>query len=252
MLNIVIPLAGKGRRFTECGDYTYPKPLIPIRGEAMIAKVIENLKPKEVLMDSKIKFIYLVQEAHTKEYDLESVLKQASGEFEYDIITLNDITEGAACTVLRAIDLIDNDDELMLANSDQLILSNGMNTWWKHITENRGNMDGCIMTFPANHPKWSYALLDEEGNVIMVAEKKVLSDKASTGIYWFKKGSDFVAGAKEMIRKNIRTNNEFYVCPVYNELILQDKIVRVCDIPANNMRGIGDPESLEEYLTTLR
>lgn len=238
MLNIVIPMAGKGSRFQEAG-YAFPKPLIDINGETMIEVVIRNLKPE---VDHK--FIFICQREHYEKYDLHNVLKNATDN-NFEVVQLNGITQGAACTVLTAAQYINNDDAMIIANSDQFIEFD-IN---KFIKESQGDKkDGLIMTFKASHPKWSYARVGETGKVLEVAEKKVISDKATVGVYYFKKGSDFVEGAQSMIHKDIRHNNEFYVCPVYNEIILKGGDIRVYDIDANKMHGLGTPEDLDIFL----
>jgi len=241
-LNIVIPLAGKGSRFETAG-YTFPKPLIDVKGDAMIARVVENLKPTN---RDDYKFIFIVQKEHCEKYDLEGVLRRAVGNDQLEIIKIEGITQGAACTVLLAADFINNKDELMIANSDQLI-KHELERWHHYIDTTKG--DGMIMTFKANHPKWSYVKIDlDTEKVLEVAEKKVISEFATTGVYWFRHGEDFVSGTEQMIEKDIRTNNEFYVCPVYNELVMQNKDIYTCEIEPENMIGLGDPESLENYL----
>ena len=244
MLQIVIPLAGKGSRFEKVG-YTFPKPLIDVNGSAMIARVVENLKPAH---RTDVKFIFIVQREHCEKYDLEGVLKSAVGDLDMEVIKIDGITQGAACTVLLAADYINNDDELLVANSDQLI--EGELEKWYHTIHTSTEEDGLIMCFKANHPKWSYAKVDSYGRVIEVAEKKVISDMATTGVYWFKHGKDFVEGATQMIEKDIRTNDEFYVCPVFNELIIKGKKVYVLEIERESMKGLGTPEDLEKYLTS--
>lgn len=243
MLNIIIPLAGRGSRFEKVG-YTFPKPLIDVNGSAMIARVVENLKPKK---RTDVRFIFIVQREHCEKYDLENVLSQAVGDLKMEIVKIDGITQGAACTVLLAADHINNDDELLIANSDQLIEKELK--YWYHAIETSTEEDGLIMCFKANHPKWSYAKVDEYKRVLEVAEKKVISDMATTGVYWFRHGKDFVDGAKQMIEKDIRTNDEFYVCPVYNELIITGKKIYVYEITPENMHGLGTPEDLEKYLT---
>jgi dTDP-glucose pyrophosphorylase len=242
MLNIVIPMAGRGSRFEKVG-YTFPKPLIDVDGSAMIARVIENLKPEH---RNDVRFIFICQREHCEKYDLEGVLSRAVGDSDMEIIKIDGITQGAACTVLLAADFINNDDELLIANSDQLI-ENELGNWY-HAISTSNEEEGLIMCFKANHPKWSYAKVDSYGRVLEVAEKKVISDMATTGVYWFKHGKDFVAGAKQMIEKDIRTNNEFYVCPIYNELIITGKKIYVFEIERENMKGLGTPEDLEKYL----
>jgi hypothetical protein len=111
---------------------------------------------------------------------------------------------------------------------------------------NEQNLDGGIVSFKSTHPKWSYAKTDNNGFVLEVAEKKTISDIATVGIYYWKKGSDFVKYAEQMIDKNIRVNNEFYVCPVYNEAILDGLKFKTFDVP--KMWGLGTPEDLDYYL----
>jgi NDP-sugar pyrophosphorylase family protein len=238
MLNIVIPMAGKGSRFQEVG-YSFPKPLIDIGGKTMIEVVVNNLKPK-----CDHKFIFICQKDHYEKYDLYHILKKATDN-KFEIIQINGITEGAACTVLTAIKHIDNDDELLVANSDQFI-EGDIDDFID--SARKKNADGYIMTFKASHPKWSYARVDKSGKVLEVAEKQVISDNATVGIYYFKKGSDFVQSVQSMINKNIRFNNEFYVCPSFNEMILLDKNVYIEEIPYDKMHGLGTPQDLEAFL----
>ena len=240
ILNIVIPMAGKGSRFADAG-YAFPKPLIDVGGKTMIEVVINNLKPKV-----PHKFIFICQREHYEKYDLYNILKNATDN-NFEIVQLNGITEGAACTVLTAKQYIDNDDDMVIANSDQFIESDFNN----FINTAREKGDGLIMTFKASHPKWSYARTDDLGRVIEVAEKKVISDKATVGIYYYKKGSDFVKGAEAMIYKDIRYNNEFYVCPVYNELILDNKDIYTYYIKMEKMHGLGTPEDLNSFLEKI-
>lgn len=237
-LNIVIPMAGKGSRFKDAG-YSFPKPLIDMNGKTMIELVIENLRPK-----CDYKFIFICQKEHYDKYDLYNVLKNATNN-KFEIVKIDGTTEGAACTVLCAIKHINNEEDLLIANSDQII-DIDINNFINEARE--GEKDGLIMTFKTNHPKWSYARIDEMGRVLEVAEKKVISDKATVGIYYFRKGKDFVESSESMIKKNIRHNNEFYVCPVYNEMILNDKKIYISDISAEQMHGLGTPEDLNAFL----
>lgn len=234
-------MAGRGSRFQQAG-YAFPKPIIDINGETMIEVVIRNLKPK-----TDHKFIFICQKEHYEKYDLYNILKNATDN-KFEIVQINGITEGAACTVLCAIKFINNDDELIIANSDQFVEFD-INDFIK--TARSKNKDGLIMTFHASHPKWSYAKVDDSGKVIETAEKKIISDKATVGIYYFKNGKDFVDAAQSMIHKNIRHNNEFYVCPTYNEVILSGKNIFVYDIDAGKMHGLGTPEDLEIFFKKL-
>ncbi len=241
ILHIVVPMAGKGSRFAEAG-YAFPKPLIDIKGKTMIEVVTGNLKPA-----CDHKFIFICQREHYEKFDLYNIFRNVT-ENKFEVVLLNGQTEGAACTVLAATEYINNSDDLLIANSDQFVEGGTDDS----VAEaRRGEKDGLIMTFPASHPKWSYARTDSSGRVIEVAEKKVISPHATVGVYYFKKGSDFVAAAQSMILKNIRYNNEFYVCPVYNELLLAGKKIFIKEIPAGEMHGLGTPEDLNHFIKEL-
>jgi dTDP-glucose pyrophosphorylase len=159
------------------------------------------------------------------------------------IVEVDGLTEGAACTTLLAKDFIDNDNPLVMANSDQFIEWDSNEFMYK-MSET--NCDGGIVTFKSTHPKWSFAKVNENGLVTEVAEKNPISDNATVGIYFWKKGSDYVKYAEQMISNNIRTNGEFYVCPVFNEAIEDNKKIRVKQI--EKMWGIGTPEDLNYFL----
>ena len=234
MLNIVIPMAGRGSRFAKAG-YELPKPLIDVNGRPMIEVVTKNIAPK-----CEHRFIYICQQEHLKTYALAEKLEKISPNCA--IVTVDHITEGAACTVLLAEKYIDNDDPMMIANSDQFV-----DTDINEYLSAMGDSDGLIMTMPADDPKWSFIKYDENGYVTMVREKEVISNEATVGIYNYAKGSDFVKYAKQMIRKNIRVNNEFYVAPVYNEMIEDGKKIVFKDV-GEKMHGLGTPEDLERFL----
>ena len=231
-LNIVIPMAGLGSRFANVG-YKLPKPLIDVNGKPMIRVVVEN-------MNINAHYIFIAMKKHVEEYDVENVIKEVTCG-NYTIRTIDELTEGSACTVLKVRDIIDNDNPLILANSDQYL------EWdpYEFLVKTQ-DVDGLISCFEATHPKWSYAKTDDDGKVTEVAEKRVISNLATTGLYYFAKGSQFVRCADSMISKNIRTNGEFYNCPIYNEVILEGGVVKthMC----SKMWGIGVPEDLDYYL----
>ena len=236
-LNVLIPMAGAGSRFAQAG-YTFPKPLIEVRGKPMIQVVVENL-------NIEANYIYIVQKEHYEKYNLNYLLSLITPGCK--IVQVDGLTEGAACTTLLAKEFINNDSPLVMANSDQFVEWNSNECMYAF---NADAIDGGILTFKATHPKWSYAKLDENGFVSEVAEKKPISDNATVGIYFWKKGSDYVKYAEQMIAKNIRTNNEFYVCPVFNEAIGDGKKIRVKQI--EKMWGIGTPEDLNYFLENHR
>jgi NDP-sugar pyrophosphorylase family protein len=195
-MKILIPMAGEGSRFSNEG-YTFPKPLIEVDGKPMIQKVVENL-------DFQAEYIFLVRKNHLLKYQgLSDTLK-----------------EGAACTALLSKEYINNQEDLLIANSDQFIIYEKQNfISLKTLTD----VDSIVWTFNAVHPKWSFVKTNSRGYITEVAEKKPISNIATCGIYWYRRGSDFVKYAEQMIDKNIRVNNEFYIAPVYNELIQDQK-----------------------------
>lgn len=237
-VNIVIPMAGNGRAFKEAG-YAFPKPLIDINGKTMIELVTQNIKPK-----GDHRFIFICQREHYSKYDLHNVLKNATNN-NFEVVPIVGKTAGAACTVLCGIQHINNDDELIVANSDQFI-DFDMDEFLALARSNKS--DGLIMTFNSNHPKWSYARVGKEGQVLETAEKKVISNNATAGIYYFKSGKDFVDAAQNMIHKGCHYNGEFYVCPAFNELILQGKKINIFTIDSKKMHGLGTPEEVKDYL----
>lgn len=236
-MNVLIPMAGAGKRFADAG-YIFPKPLIEINNKPMIQWVIESL-------NLKANYIFIIQKEHQKKYNIRSVLNILQPNCK--IIELDHVTEGAACTTLLAKKFINNSDPLIIANSDQYIKWNSSKAIYDFSSK---NLDGAILTFEAIHPKWSYAKCDEQGFVTEVAEKKVISKNATVGVYYWKHGSSYVSSAEKMIKKNIRVNNEFYVCPVYNEFILEKKKVKVYNV--DEMQGLGTPEDLNNFLRKLK
>ena len=232
-LRILIPMAGKGSRFADKG-YVFPKPLVEIDKKPMIQVVVENL-------NIECEYIFLVQKEHIENYNIDKMLNLI--EPNSKIVELDGITEGAACTTLLAKDLINDDRPLIIANSDQYIKWNPNEIMYSFINK---EVDGGILTFNSTHPKWSYAKTNESGFVTEVAEKNPISNFATVGIYYWKKGSDYVKYAEEMIEKDIRVNNEFYVCPVYNQAIEDNKKIIIEEV--ESMWGIGTPEDLDVFI----
>lgn len=240
-LTVLIPMAGAGSRFSQAG-YTFPKPLIDVMGKPMIQLVVENLN----IIPAR--FVFLVQKEHYEKYDLKNVLSQivkntTNGQSECQIIQVNGLTEGAACTTLLASAYLTNNDPLLIANSDQYMDWNSNEVMYAFKSD---NIDGGLLTFKSNHPKWSYARLGENGFVTEVAEKRVISDNATTGVYYWKCASDYKKYAEQMIFRDIRHKNEFYIAPVYNEAIRDGAKIKIKSV--NAMFGIGTPEDLDAFL----
>ena len=233
-MNVLIPMAGAGSRFEQVG-YTFPKPLIDVDGKPMIQVVTDKLN-----IDAK--YIFIVQKSHYKQYNLKHLLGLITNN-NCEIVQVDGLTEGAACTTLLAKEFIDNDEPLVIANSDQFVEWDSNEFMYSMVAD---NVDGGMLTFEATHPKWSFAKLGEDGFVCEVAEKKPISNIATVGVYYWTKGSDYVKYTEQMIDKDIRTNNEFYVCPVFNEAIQDGKKIKIFEI--EKMWGLGTPEDLKGYL----
>jgi dTDP-glucose pyrophosphorylase len=239
MLNIVLPIAGRGSRFAVAG-YQQPKPLIPVHGSPMIAAVTRNVRPR-----GPHRFIFVALAEHLEHAGMREALEASAPGCV--IVPVSKVTEGAACTVLLAKDFINNDDALMLANSDQWV-DLDINRYLDAMDAQRA--DGLIMTMKADDPKWSFVGLDRFNYVTKVVEKQVISNEATVGIYNFRRGRDFVRAAEQMIAKNLRVNNEFYVAPVYNELIEEGARIAIYNVGQEGagMYGLGIPSDLDLFL----
>ncbi|WP_421856324.1 glycosyltransferase family 2 protein [Marinomonas sp.] len=238
MINVVIPMAGAGSRFSEAG-YEKPKPFIDVNGKPMIQRVLENLKYPEA------RYILVARKDHLeKEKDLVAKIEE---EFNAFFIPIENITEGTACTVLCARKFINNDDALLIANSDQIVdMDIAM-----FIDDCIGRgIDGSILTFVDKYkdPKWSFAKINEDDFVTEVREKVVISEYATVGVYLYSKGSAFVDAAIDMIVENDRINGEFYTCPTYNYAIKEKMLIGIYNIEPEKMHGIGTPNDLNLYL----
>lgn len=235
-VNILIPMGGLGTRFAKVG-YTLPKPLIDVNGIPMIQKVINNLN-----IDAN--FIFVVHREHYEKYNLQSYLSLMAPGCQ---IIVEEIRKGAAPGTLLAKKFVNNNKHLIIANSDQFIEWDSCDFMYNMLSN---HCDAGILTFEDDDPKWSYAKVGDDGYVSEVAEKKVISNEATVGIYYWKRGSDYVKYAEQMISKNIRTNNEFYVCPVFNEAI-QDG-AKIKTFPIQKMWGLGTPEDLKYFLLNYK
>lgn len=243
MLNIVVPMAGHGSRFSKAG-YKDPKPLIPVLGYPMIELVIRNLTPR-----AAHRFIFICQGQHLRDYPLRPLLEKVAPGCV--IIEVSQVTEGAACTVLLAKDYINSADPLMIANCDQYV-DIDMDDYLAAMEKQ--SADGLIMTMKAHDKKWSFIELDSNNRITRVVEKEPVSDEATVGIYNFRRGADYVWAAQQMIGKNLRVNNEFYVAPVYNELIAVGKVLAYYNVGTvgKGMYGIGTPDDLNEFIALFK
>ena len=232
-IKVLIPMAGQGSRFKDVG-YQDIKPMIKINNKTMIQIVIENI-------GIEAEYIFVVRKEDEISYNISQYISNHVKESK--IIIQDEKQPGAASSSLLAKDLIDNDDHLVIANVDQYIEDDISAIIKSFILK---GVDGGILTFDNSEAKWSYVKNNNFGVVDAVAEKNVISNEATCGIYFWNKGSDYVKYANQMIQKGIKTNNEFYICPVYNEAIEDSRLI--ISHKVKEMHGIGTPEDLDAFL----
>ncbi len=231
-MNIIIPMAGAGKRFSDVG-YTIPKPFIPVNGKPMVQSVVENLNING-------KHIFIIQKQHSVGGSLQTFLNTISP--NCIIIEIDELTEGPACTALLAENYVD-DSPLIIVNCDQMIHDFDVNKLVEF--SNINNADGVLGAFISTSKKNSYMKLDPQGEVIEVKEKIVISNTATNGLHFWKNGHDFIKSAKEMIMNHEKYNNEYYIAPTYNYLVKTGK--KILPYFYNLHFPIGTPEDLKKY-----
>ena len=216
-MNILLLMAGAGSRFAG-SDYDLPKPLIEIDGRPMYEHAIESLGLNgNVVVVSRFRI----------------------NDSRCLVINVDKVLDGPALSALMAKKYINNNEELIIMNSDQMI------DWSPSDLDLARPFDGGLLLFRATGNRWSFAKV--VGNrVVEVAEKDPISQDALVGIHYWKRGKDFVKYAEKMISKNDRVNNEFYIAPVYNYAISDG--LSIVPIYVNKMYDLGTPEALDTYL----
>lgn len=210
-MRLLVLMAGDSAMF-EVGAAKYPKNLVEIAGEPLAQRVVDGLGP---IIDISSRAIFLVREEEQRRHHTGDVLRLLVPEAE--VIAVPALSGGAACTALHAIASLPRDEALLICNGDQVLEIDlpGVLAGFESA-----QLDAGVITFDAVHPRWSYVRLDRDGLVIEAAEKRPISRLATAGIYWFRRAGDFIDGAMAMIRKDASVEGAFYVCPVFNELIL--------------------------------
>jgi len=239
-LQLLVPMMDKGARFSDWG-YTYPKPLIEIGGRPMIEVVVENLRPP-----SPCRFLFVCRKEHLAQFYLDDMLRLIAPSCE--VIPCETDTAGALCSALLAIDHLDPEKELLVANCDQYIAA-GMDDFYRAC--HSSGLDGYILTFRSTHPRWSFVRKSEAGHLLEVAEKRPISDEATVGLYYFRKAKDFLTGAEAVLLKGLRTKEQFYVSSIYNELILAGKTTGCLRLPDRVVYKLGTPEEVTEFQKDL-
>lgn len=235
-------MAGQGIRFQDT-DHAEPKPLIEVvAGKPMIQLVVDCLTP-----NTDHRFIFICQRDHDEAYQLDDLFGKITN--RYEKILVDEVTEGPAASVLLAKQWIDNDEPMMTACSDDYV-DIDIDAFLTFASEQ--NTKGTVMTYLGNAPQGSSAKINEDGLITEVAEKKVIGPYTTVGIYYFSKGKYYVKAAEQMIRNDHRANGEFYVSPVYNEMIAQNDSITSYEIPASDMHTMGTPEGLRIFQRKLQ
>ena len=233
-MNIVVPMAGLGTRFSSSG-FSLPKPLIPIQGKPMIQRAVDSIGQAG-------NYVFIIQN-NPKINDVLKSMYPASA-----IIQIDYVTDGPASTCLLAKKYINNDEPLLIFNCDQIM-------WWDAAAFSMYlescDYDGVVVTYTESTPKNSYAKLNRNGRVVKVVEKEVISNVSLNGIHFWKRGHDFISSAESMISQNEKYNNEFYVGPTYNGLIKEGKKIGIYHIPNEQHHAVGTPEDLLKYTNKL-
>ena len=240
-MNVTVPMAGDSKIFKESG-FKYNKNFTEINHKPLFQRVCESIK--QLRADN---FIFIVNKEDAQNYHIGKSLKLLAPGCR--VVTAQGQTRGAACSLLLAAEYIDNDDELVISNGDQILESDLQSIVERFRAE---NWDGGIVTFESVHPRWSYVRLDDEGFVIEAAEKDPISNHATTGFYYFKRGSDFVSSVKKMIRKDAGINGVYYACPAYNEMVLMQRRIGCIEIDKSIYYPLTTPKEIAEYEVHVR
>jgi len=238
MLNVLIPMAGNSI-FFENSSYIYPKPLLEVKGKPMIQRVIDNLNT----LDEEINYIFAVNAQDCRQFHIDNVLKLLTNE-SVEIIRVDNDTAGIACTALLAIESINNDDSLIIANADQcfdVALGSYVNDFRKR------DLDAATICFDSVHPRWSFALINNAGEIVETSEKKPISNNAIAGFFYFKEGKQFVDAAMKSIFKDASVNGSYYIAPVINEMVLDGKKLGISTVANDKYHTFYSPQLLEEY-----
>ena len=248
-MRIVVPMAGRGKRFADRGFET-PKPFIEIAGKPMFLWALDSLLAFEFSV-----LILVVLEEHEKEFEVSKLVKnylgresvtQLGGVPHFMVLTIPEVTEGQLCTVLAAKGWLDEEEDVLIAASDTYIRS----SLARDIQNRPDDCAGIISVIDLPGEQWSFAQTDENGRVVQVAEKQRISNYASTGLYYFSKGADLVSIGEKMIRDGERTRGEYYVIPVYQKMIEAGQQILIS--PATEMWDMGTPEAKTAFESHLR
>jgi dTDP-glucose pyrophosphorylase len=236
-LNIVL-LAG-GESASVQAESRYPDYLSERNGIPLIQHLVENC-----LALDPARIVCMLPKDDVGKYHLRNMLQQMTPVATVQAVQA--LTMGAACTALLAAESIDNADELLIINCNELLDDSLHNIVCGF---RRDQCDAGVVIFKSLHPRYSFVRMDTEGYVTEAAEKNPISNHAVAGLYWFAHGSVFVEAVKEMIRKDARVNDAFYIAPALNELVLLHKKIGTFRVEPSQYHPLKNPHQLHAFET---
>lgn len=242
-MNLLILMAGSSDKFREAG-HTFPKSLVELNGLPLIQHAIENIRS---LVQPGDRIVLTLRRDENLRHHTDMVVRLLLP--DSIICEVAEATAGAACSALLAIAHIDNAEPLLIANGDQIIHAD-LPAAIADFRERR--LDGGIVVFEDVHPRWSFARTNETGLVVETAEKRPISRLATAGLYYFARGRDFVRATQRMILKDAHVDGSFYICPAFNELLLENARIGVHQIPRSAYFSLATPQDTQAYSEFLK
>ena len=234
-MKVVVPMAGRGTRLSSISDL--PKPFIEINGKPMIYWALKSLEGFNNISE----VIFIILSGHKNELDIVKLI-DSSTNHPKNCVFIDKITEGQLCTVLSARDFIESDEDLLIMSCDTYVQSQ----LYQKIVNRKDSCKGIISVKELLGDQWSFVAIDNNMKVIEVAEKRRISDYASTGMYYFSNGNEFVKYSNEVIKNKISTNGEYYIIPVYGEYIKNSASIEISI--ASEVWDMGNPVALKEFI----
>lgn len=238
-MNVVILMAAGFNELSETNDRSFPKFLTEINNKTIVQHVVDGIAP---LIDKNYKIIFVTRKVDDEKYFLSKTLKLLAP--NSSVIVNSGQTSGGAISALLSIEEVSEKDSLLIINGDQIIEEN-LYVLLKNFID--AEVDAGTVVFNSVHPRWSYVKCDRDGYVIEAAEKKPISNLATAGFYYYKVASDFFDSVKKMILKNSVFNDQFYVCPAFNEMVLIDKKISIFKIDQKKYHSLMTKKMIQDY-----
>ena len=238
-LHIVMAMAGRGSRFSNVG-YTTPKPLIKVDGQPMFLRALSSLDN----VATEKRYTIIIRQEHDEQYNLGTLLKEALP--DVNIVFTNEEPIGAVVDALRSRTYLKPDEGVVVMDCDLWFQSASYNNMVQASLSGKSNIAGGLLTFEADNPRYSYAKFGDDGIVTETAEKRVISNHAITGAYYFATATDFITAAETLIAQPLSdTMPEYYMSLLYNILIQDGKKVQAATV--DEFASFGTPEELAAY-----